>query len=82
MAALAPGQSLLDPFCGGTRTHPEIKYKTTHSWYKVYGDCAFVSLISQCTAICLRAPYAISGTHTRLWYERYAAMRLLCDVRY
>eukprot|EP00961_Rhodomonas_salina_P131732 1772963-Rhodomonas_salina.1 len=29
--------------------HPEIKHKKPHSWYKLYGDCVFVCLISQWT---------------------------------
>eukprot|EP00961_Rhodomonas_salina_P267965 3620666-Rhodomonas_salina.1 len=33
----------------GHRIHPEIKHKQTHSWYKVYGDCVFLCLTSQCS---------------------------------
>eukprot|EP00961_Rhodomonas_salina_P035396 476642-Rhodomonas_salina.1 len=28
--------------------HCEIKHKETHSWYKLCGDCVFLSLISRC----------------------------------
>eukprot|EP00961_Rhodomonas_salina_P084913 1140461-Rhodomonas_salina.3 len=28
---------------------PEIKYKKPHSWYKLYCNCGFLSLISGCT---------------------------------
>eukprot|EP00961_Rhodomonas_salina_P076478 1026927-Rhodomonas_salina.1 len=31
----------------GHRVHPEIKHKKTYSWYNMYGDCVFLSLISQ-----------------------------------
>eukprot|EP00961_Rhodomonas_salina_P156276 2104041-Rhodomonas_salina.1 len=33
--------------------HPEIKYKKTHSWQKVYSDCVFWELIWPCT--CMQA---------------------------
>eukprot|EP00961_Rhodomonas_salina_P069892 938479-Rhodomonas_salina.3 len=29
------------------RVDPEINHKKTHSWYKLYGACVFLYLISQ-----------------------------------
>eukprot|EP00961_Rhodomonas_salina_P123567 1664965-Rhodomonas_salina.2 len=50
----------------GVGLHPEIKYKKADSWCKLYGDCDFLCLMSQCRDHA-RAQYAAnSNTRNRI----------------
>eukprot|EP00961_Rhodomonas_salina_P255418 3452039-Rhodomonas_salina.2 len=78
-----PGTQMLHP---SPSLHPEIKYKKTHSWYNVFGDCVFLYLISQCMACpVLRQAMLLPGSspaRTRTPSPRSPAPLSRCCTRY
>eukprot|EP00961_Rhodomonas_salina_P117313 1579202-Rhodomonas_salina.2 len=63
--------------------YSEIKYKKTRSWNKEFGDCVFLSLISQCSTMIvtdLRRGFHASESAPALKPQPVAFLSSSCDI--